>query len=168
MRSRFRKNRGRFSKEGLSLRAFFQDRRGSASLEFVILLPFLLFFLLIGFDFMRWIVAAFSIQHVADLAMREIQESGFDGRLSLQVSEWMENNRLDPEQWSGSVTTVGNGRGSLVFRSAVRFRAFSLFGWNVSVPVEARRTFDKRDRVVEGQDASEGAQEGIGLWDEDP
>lgn len=117
---------------------------------------------------MRWIVSAFAIQHVADLAVWEIQESGFDGRLSSQVSEWMENNRLDPGQWSGTVTTDGNGRGSLVFRSAVPFRALSLFGLNVSVPVEAKRTIDKRDRVVDDQEASEGAQEGIGLWDEDP
>lgn len=127
-------------------------------MEFVVLLPFLLFFLLVGFDFMRWIATAFSIQHVAELTLNEIREKGMNERISSQVTEWLKTNRLDPEQWTITVIPADEGQGIVAFRSRVPFRAFSLLGLNVSVPVEAKQAFrlrEKRDSFEE--DHSDGS-----------
>lgn len=121
---------------------FIRDKTGIASLDFLIILPFLLFFLLIGIDFMRWQMTVSSIHNVAQTTVVQMEKrGGMNEQLLEDVTYWMEMTDLDPEQWSISATSVDDESRpwAVTFQTRVPFRAFSLFGLDVSVPLEVTR-----------------------------
>lgn len=134
--------------ERSDLKWWLRDQSGVASLEWLILLPFLLFFLLIGIDFMRWQITFFTIQPVAETTahVMELRE-GMNEQVLRDVSRLLEQRRLDPEQWKLHVTPSGNAPDQawwVTFETRIPFRAFALFGMDVSVPVEVTRVGDFR------------------------
>ncbi|MFC0213841.1 hypothetical protein ACFFK0_15530 [Paenibacillus chartarius] len=149
-------------KQRSRLNRWLRDQSGTASLEWLVLLPFLLFFLLIGVDFMRWQITLFAVQPVAETATQAIEmRKGTDEQVLQDVARLLEQRGLDPAQWSFSVTPVEatpHPTWWVTFKTRIPFRAFALFGQDVSVPIEVTRASDfRKGHVAPGNNNEEAA-----------
>ncbi|WP_380025083.1 DUF4320 family protein [Effusibacillus consociatus] len=137
----------------------------------MLILPFLLFFLLVGADLLRWQTTVLSVENVADTAIERMeQQGGMDERVAQQVTRWMEKTHLQPEQWSVMATPVGtNGEEvTITLTGRVPFLSFRLFGFDVSVPVEVTRVgisrkeppFHSEHEAVQSKEETVKNQEG--------
>jgi hypothetical protein len=122
---------------------FLENEKGSASVGYLVLLPFLLFFLLIVPDLLRLGGTYLTVHNIAKTGISLMEKHGGMNQVVAQdMADWINRSRLELEKIEVITDDYAVPYGdpmTLVIKTKVPMIAFRWVGMNVEVPIEVTK-----------------------------